>query len=290
MDPKFVRMVKCPTDYFLYTDTLRINRIEDIRAAADNDRASHIEGRVWLIYNEPDGIYGECGPEYIDRNNPVESNRVRHNGAWAADRYIFIYDEIKIHDPSARVFAGGLLYIGYPDLSNSWWNDFLTQLIDRRGALNKLDGAHLHAYPGISTPCTPNPSVGIWCVQESIQALNNWYSNYHSVGKRLEHRPIWITEVGTSGLRDWFRRNYSIWNEQVFSLGRDNVMNPLISWFTGTNPGYNSMEWFIPYCVDSPPNDCVRLSGGSTFYIIQMGHERHWVKDGTNFVREATGE
>jgi hypothetical protein len=275
MDPKFVRMVKCPTDYFLYTDTLRINRIEDIRAAADNDRVNHIDGRVWLIYNEPESKYGECGVESIIPNNPDPSNTVRRNPEWAADRYIFIYDEITHHDPQAKVFAGGFVNIGAPvsgELGGDvWWGRFLDRLV-YRGALNKLDGAHLHAYPYWAGGCIPDAGNGVWCMPELIQSLNMWYAKYHGVGKRLEHRPRWITEAGTSPFRDWFTATYGLWNTQVFTLGLNNVMQPLASWFTGANPGYNAMLWFIPYCTDSPQNqDWCQTQWWPTFLYYSNG-------------------
>ena len=112
-DPKFVRMVKCPTDDRLYTAVGKDlwNRIEDIWAAADSDKANHMKGCVWLIFNEPDNLWGECGTDDIDRNNQVTTDTVNTKPEWAADRYSFIYDQITSHDPNARVFAGGFIQI-----------------------------------------------------------------------------------------------------------------------------------------------------------------------------------
>jgi hypothetical protein len=270
-DPKVARMIKCPTDYHLYEEMnsgdLGSDRVERVVAAADSDYEGDVRGRVWLIFNEPDSRWGECGLTHINGPGyPSEDDYVHRNPAWAAERYVVIYNLIKAHDPYARVFAGGLLLPGAE--GRSWWNGFLNRLDDSDldPTLETIEGVHIHAYPDWSAPCNEN-LPDYWCMDILAQALNEWYDQYH-VQKGLGDRPIWITETGTSPFRPWFWANYDGWDEQVFTLGRDNVMQPLGWWFTGhpnwaalypsvpVNPGYDSLMWFVPYCEDTPENQC----------------------------------
>lgn len=168
-----------------------------------------------------------------------------------------VYNWIKEHDPSARVFAGGLLALNTTDTRN-WWTNFVDPLSDN-GVKYKIEGVHIHGYPGWSTgwgsQCQQQSG---WCLPRLATVLNDWYDNYHDDPDfGLGDREIWITEIGSA---PWGheKRWPTPWSTSVFNSVRDNFMEPMIWWFTadsrwpydpGTpvNPGYDAMLWFVPW-------------------------------------------
>lgn len=118
-DPRYVRMVWCS-----WTTGTDINgATHSISDIARTDYQSGFRGRVWLVYNEPD--------------DPSQCTAFFRNGAAAAAHYISVYNMIKTNDPSAKVFAGGLLWLRNPD-TVSWWEDFVDALRADDPSLNKL--------------------------------------------------------------------------------------------------------------------------------------------------------
>lgn len=255
-DARLARMVWCVSDYHLYGDYGGPNFQALISRAAQADSRS-VEGRVWLVFNEPDdhvgrpGAGGQCGVypltgDPFDRAN--NSPTVRESPAEAALRYSLVYNWIKVSDPNARVFAGGLLRLHSP-ATQRWWLTFLSTLASR-DELYKVEGVHVHSYPEWSTGAGCQKS---YCMPEMAQQLNAWYGNFH-LGQGLGDRPIWITEIGAG---DCQRYGTARWNPQGWLTVRDGIMEPISWWFDDdprwpyntipTNPGYSALHWFIPW-------------------------------------------
>jgi len=242
-------MVWCVTDYHLYGDYGGPNYQEQIIQAAQADSGT-VMGRVWLVFNEPDDTYCQCGsyPFTGDPNDPDNHNTLVHeDAAEAAVRYSMVYDWIKDNDPNARVFAGGLFKINTAG-TREWWTTFLDTL-STIGELYKVEGVHVHSYPEWSTEGNCGDH---YCMPEMTQQLNTWYNSYHA-GLGLGDRPIWITETGAGPYCDRWER----WGPQGWLKIRDKIMKPMSWWFTGdsqwpysnvpTNPGYDSIHWFVPW-------------------------------------------
>jgi len=249
-DARLVRTVGCVSDYHLYPENGGLNYQEQIIQAARADR-DQVDGRVWLIFNEPDDSVAQCGSFALTGNPFDRANRslkVRQDPAEAARRYSLVYDWIKAHDPRARVFAGGLLHLRAAS-TQEWWVTFLKTL-DAEGALYKVEGVHVHSYPEWTTG---GGCLGHFCAPEMAQALNAWYADFH-VGQGLADRPIWITEIG-AGDCNWY--GGARWDAAGWLRVRDGLMAPVSGWFAGdarwtyagtpTNPGYSAMFWFIPW-------------------------------------------
>lgn len=198
---------------------------------AHADYTNGFAGRVWLIYNEPDDP-GQCN--FADANA-------------AADYYSSAYDLIKNNDPTARVFAGGLLWLN-TSYTRNWWITFVNRL-SSTGKLHKLEGVHIHLYPKFSTATTRQMTncATAYCVPELAQVANNWYETMH-VALGLGDRPIWITETGWLG-------ESSCSTQRVTEI-RDNFMQPWSQWFAGDsawpyngqvglNPGYDAVSWYV---------------------------------------------
>jgi hypothetical protein len=253
VDPNFIRMVKCTAIDFVVSH----NVISDVIQAANADRGS-VVGRVWLINNEPvnpfpivtdggDSETWQCGRWPITRTVASLANQgvpmlytVRGNPREAARQYIQMADLIKGHDPSAQVFAGGLLGI-YDLYTHWWWVEFVDEVHDL-GRLDTIDGVHVHAYPIHSTGIWPDCVVG-WCVNRLTAELEGFYDDY-IVGQGLGDRPVWITETGSSPwcMPDEFSRDLTQ------AAVRDGFMTPLGEWFrSDRNPGYSKLFWFIPF-------------------------------------------
>ena len=189
-DPRYVRMVWC--DWTTGTD---INGVtHSITDMARADYNAGLSGRVWLIYNEPDDSMG-CTDFLTDA--PA-----------AARHFEMVYDMIKAGDPSAHVFAGGLLWLKTAE-TQLWWSNFITTLTSD-GALYKLEGVHIHLYPTYSTSTArgiPGGCIGN-CVPELAQIANNWYQHQH-LDLGIGDRPIWITEMGwlhdCTKSKEWIR-------------------------------------------------------------------------------------
>lgn len=230
-DPKYVRMVWCTGLYQL--DFQHVQRYVGDVARSDYDNG--FVGRVWLIFNEPDAT-SQC-------NLP--------NASDAAGFYSNVYDIIKANDPSARVFAGGLIWLN-TSYSRTWWTTFVNRLTSQ-GQLYKLEGVHVHLYPKQSTATTiggtPYCPSGDYCIAELAQVANNWYQTMH-VGLGLGDRPIWISETG------WLEPSETCDpTPQHLDQIRDNVMQPFSKWFAGDptwpypqvglNPGYDAIAWYV---------------------------------------------
>ncbi len=274
-DVRFARMVWCVNDYYLYT----LGYANQITQAAQSD-AGHVLGRVWLIFNEPENAWmsttytntvnGEgwqCGDYPLEGNPPFPSfsnRRVADHPEEAAVRYSMIYDWIKNNDPTAKVFTGGLLWI-HNTQGRNWWITFINTLASRN-ELYKLEGVHIHGYPGWSTG---GGCASPYCIRELAQQFNTWYEAYH-VGLGLGDLPIWITETDAASAGNLCTQAGSpptpTWNSQAWMTATNQIMKPLSWWFAGdtqwpytdvqTNPGYESVFWFIP--------------GGSDPYIQQF--------------------
>lgn len=253
MDARFSRMVWCLSDYHLALFE------PQVILAAQRDYAAGIRGRVWLIMNEPDdnshtltNVDAQCGA-YPLTGNPFDfsntSTRVWQSPADVAVRYSRMYDLIKRDDPYARVFVGGLGWIGYPN-SRDWWSQFVGEL-ERRGELWKIDGVHIHAYPFGSFP--------EWGLDGMYAGLQTWYTGYH-VGLGLGNRPIWITETGGGACSRWER-----WDAAAWTTIRDETMLPMIDWFNGLqNPGYDGVFWFVSWDGTAASWWCNYLSDNRT--------------------------
>jgi hypothetical protein len=284
LDPRRARMVWCVSDYHLYgyeytwlsgtqTVTARgLNWQHAITMAATWD-AAHVSGRVWLVLNEPDNGWGtpgaepddtgQCGVYPIhghpdDRANLRQTPTISVSARWTADQYSLVYDWIKAHDPSARVFVGGLLALNTAE-TRDWWTEFVDQLADN-GAKYKIEGVHIHSYPGWSTYWNSQcRKYSGWCLPRLATVLNDWYDNYHDDPDfGLGDREIWITEIGSAPWCHEGRWSGQEWSTSVFNSVRDNFMQPMTWWFTadsrwpydpGTpvNPGYDAMLWFVPW-------------------------------------------
>jgi hypothetical protein len=239
LDPSLARMVKCLTPAWYYSPT----KVSEITRAAQSDFQHNIRNRVWLMMNEPDlqGYYYECGVPTWNVSNSVISTTYY---------YTLVYNLIKMYDPYAKVYAGGVALLPTSQ-TRDWWASFLTKL-SASNELTKVDGVHVHAYPGASLSC------GTDCRRETAQMLNDWYQTQH-VEKGLGDRPIWITEIG--GIA--YCPGYTLWSPERLATVRDYVMKPMAWWFNHdpnwtstfpdvpTNPGYDSMEWFLPYSSDT---------------------------------------
>lgn len=262
-DPALARMVYCPTDEMLY----ELGDYQRIIDAAQNDYANDLRGRVWLVFNEPDHPWSECGTKFF---TPESSELVQDDPEEAAVRYAFVYDTIKQYDPHARVFGGGLVFLNSTqpagDNTRWWWDTFLDTL-EANDHLDKLKGVHVHAYGKLTiSPVRPE---GSWeldpcphenCFPELAQALNDWYSDVHEADPRTAGLPIWITETGwpTCGDSGWDPGNPTQ-RQEGYLWVRDNYAAPISEWFTGnpawntrypgmaSNPGYESIFWFVSY-------------------------------------------
>lgn len=284
-DPSYVRMVYCTTPYHLHQRGI----YTDIVTAAAADRG-RVSGRTWLVFNEPDNPFPihvphrvlpvdeytagwQCGRYPITRS--IESlmpsgvpfdTTVRGNPRIAAHQYLEVHDLIVSIDPSARVFAGGLLGI-YDRYTRWWWTEFIDELRSM-GRIDAVDGVHLHAYPifstGIVAGCTSN-----WCVPELMVVLNESYQRY-IVDQGLDGLPVWITETGTASwcMPDMIFTRWLNVDPHQWSRIRDGFMVPFSWWFNSDyrwterhpdidpNPGYASAFWFIPYAgeISDDPN------------------------------------
>lgn len=239
-DERFVRMVWCLDDYHL---TLYK---PEVAIAARSDYEHKILGRVWLIMNEPDqqrdkAIGGQCGA-YALTGNPFDPDnaapRVHDAPEQVAVRYSQMYDLVKQYDPHAKIYAGGMGWIGF-DFSREWWIRFVAELA-RRGELWKIDGVHVHSYPIGSFPQVCNVYAG--CMQNMFEQLDVWYSNYH-VALGLSGKPLWITETGGGPCAYWER-----WDAQAYTTIKANVMQPWKQWlYSAQNPGYKGLFWFVSW-------------------------------------------
>lgn len=237
-DPRYVRMFYCRNpEGFWELDIHDVKRYVDEIARSDYEQG--FRGRVWLIYNEPDYWWKQC-------NFPDASA--------AADYFSDAYDLIKSNDPSAKVFAAGLLWLNTQE-TRAWWTTFVTRL-SNTGRLYKLEGVHVHLYPWHSTAPTQvaqkvDDCATPYCLLELAQVANAWYQTMH-VGLGLGDRPIWITETGILGMNNCT-------TEQYETL-RDGFMQPWSQWFAGdsnwpytsqvdTNPGYDAIAWYATRSV-----------------------------------------
>jgi hypothetical protein len=236
LDPSLARMVKCLTPAWYYSPT----KISEITQAAQADFQHNIRNRVWLMMNEPDtpGYYAECGVPTWNVSNSVVSTTYY---------YKLVYALIKSYDPYAKVYAGGITYLNSQSTRN-WWGTFLSTLANSND-LAKVEGVHVHAYPLASWSC-----LSLDCRRQTAQILNDWYQTQH-INKGLGDRPIWITEIGGIG----YCSLYPKWSANGLATVLDYVMKPMAWWFNNdpnwtaafpdvpANPGYDSMEWFVPY-------------------------------------------
>jgi hypothetical protein len=180
---------------------------------------------------------------------------------------------IKTNDPNARVFAGGLLWLNSQE-TRTWWWDFIDTLAVEN-ELDKIEGVHIHLYPTI----TSEPVRGVYgdpaqcqdgnCLISLVQAANDWYQYMH-LDTGLGDRPIWITETG------WlFCEDTSVsWIEDEF-------MKPLSQWFSAdpawpypdipTNPGYQSINWYVTRDPDWFPCTYLLDQEGPTGKATQLG-------------------
>jgi hypothetical protein len=232
-------MIKCLTPAWYYSPT----RISEITQAAQADFQNNIRNRVWLMMNEPDlqGYYDECGAPTWNVSNSVISTTFY---------YTTFYSLIKTYDPYAKVYAGGVTLLTDQGTRN-WWGAFLSRLANSN-ELAKVEGVHIHAYPLASWSCQP-----LDCRQQSAQILNDWYQTQH-INKGLGDRQIWLTEIGGIG----YCPLYPTWSANGIAAVLDYVMKPMAWWFNNdpnwaatfpnvpANPGYDSMEWFLPYSGD----------------------------------------
>lgn len=227
-DPRYVRMVWClgvvDTDIYSITHTITDTAREDFNR--------NWRGRVWLIFNEPDGN-GGCGGSTLINDRQVHSDAIG-----TAHHYGAVYDMIKSADPYAKVYGGGLVWLNYSE-TRLWWQSFVNTL-QSEGTLYKLEGVHIHLYPGASTAITRTMTyancLDPLCIEDSEQVANDWYSQMHE-GLGLGDRPLWITEMG------WLPCS----EQTPFTWVRDNVMIPLSQWFTGqvALDHYDAVAWFV---------------------------------------------
>jgi hypothetical protein len=268
-DTIVVRMIECLDDYSLFSRSYGGASFTDtVTATAQNDHKDY-RGRVWLVLNEPDNRYSpnECGLKEID------GVAVYRSAITVAHRYTRTYNLIKNFDPSARVFVGGVLSIGEsgPNQGRDWWSDFVGVISDA-GQLDTIEGVHVHGYPGWSKSCPHEvkyggdfPTAGDWCMPRTLQALEDWYSDFH-VGKGLADQEIWVTEIGASSfctdstivtstsphydsLESYYGYSYTYaMTNPAYSDVVSNVMNRFQNWYDGEdNPGYDKLFWFHPY-------------------------------------------
>ncbi len=216
-DARYVRMLWCNGGFWQADVNGTPHYAGDI---ARQDYENGFVGRVWLIYNEPDDL-GQCNLA---------------DAVFAADYFSSAWDVIKTNDPTAKVFAGGLLWLNTPE-TRSWWTTFVNRL-SSTGNLNKLEGVHIHLYPRLSTAPTrmETPCASSYCIPELTQVANDWYQTMH-IGLGLGDRPIWISETG------WLGPNSC--TPQRLGEIRDNFMQPLSQWFVGQNPGYDALSWYV---------------------------------------------
>lgn len=231
-DPRYVRMVWC--NETLGTDIDGITR--NLTDIARIDYNAGQRGRVWLVYNEPDLVDSRPGIQTC-------GDVFYADPAGAARHFSLVYDLIKAGDPFARVFAGGLVWLGTSN-TRTWWNTFIATLTTD-GVLYKLEGVHVHLYPMVSTSDTWRYYGGCTtanCVSDLAKVADDWYQQQHG---GLGNRPIWITEMGwlhdCTKSREWIR---------------DNFMQPMSQWFAqdpawpystqvAPNPGYSGVAWYV---------------------------------------------
>lgn len=198
--------------------------------------------RDWLIGNECDCDYGQCGSGEIG-GGPTTVSDVPAGAEAAAVRYHEVYQAITTADPGARVFAGGCLQIGLQS-TKDWWDAFLTRLdtgADGVSWLSEANNQHVHMYPCLSTGHSiPGqwPAAGEWRIASAVLAAENWYSNQH-VGAGLTGA-IWITETGPFAYNEQLKAysKASAWDKVL-----DNAMIPIKEWFLGQSD-YGRIYWY----------------------------------------------
>jgi hypothetical protein len=244
-DPRYVRMIWCNE-----TTGIDINGVtHSITDMARADYNAGLSGRVWLIYNEPD--------------DPIQCTAFLGDAPAAARHFEMVYDMIKAGDPSAHVFAGGLLWLKTAE-TQTWWSNFITTL-KNDGALYKLEGVHIHLYPYFSTSDqrqSPGGCLNVNCAAKLAQVANDWYMQQH-VGLGIGDRPIWITEMGWLWDPTTRTNCYNMSKDWI----RDNFMRPMSQWFArdpawpyvaqaGLNPGYDGVAWYVTW---DDPFPCTHL-------------------------------
>ena len=117
-------------------------------------------------------------------------------------------------------------------------------------------------YPPTPTPYYPPAPPDGLTPRAYLPLINNnhplylkyWYQTQH-VNQGLGDRPIWLTEIGGIG----YCPLYPTWSADGVTTVLDYVMKPMAWWFNSdpnwtatfpdvpANPGYDSIEWFLPY-------------------------------------------
>ena len=270
-----VRMVWCLADNYGF-DTTRTWGAQAFTNAVTSTASAdykHYRGRVWLIFNEPDEKWEQCGTKTIGES------LVRHAPITSAQRYIELVDLVREHDPSARFAPGGLLVIGANEGKN-WWSDFM-YTITSTDRLDTVDIIHIHGYAeaegsgGCDIDAHPDfPTAGGWCMDELFDVLDDWYDDYH-VGFGLGDKEIWITEVGAmpskvrEGLEDVYGANPG-YSSQAYTDVISNVMNVYQDWFASEeNPGYDKILWYVTQ--DGVANWCTELYSTTPSVLSPLG-------------------
>lgn len=249
-DTKYVRMLWCqglsPSD---------VNGNTVILAdKARQDFINGIQGRVWLVLNEPDDG-GQCGANTI----PTYGGTFEDNPQGAARFFSDVYDVIKENDPHAIVFTGGLLWLSSPQ-TRAWWDIFVQTLVND-GELYKIEGVHIHLYPEFSNSSDRDFATSECsttdCVKDLAIVANDWYDQMH-VQKGLGDRPIWLTEVGWllcgSTNSAWVNNNFVVPMTEWYS-NNPNWDYPSVP----TNPGFDAIAWYATYTLAYDQQQCTFL-------------------------------